>query len=151
MTTATAIAKDIKKDIKSNWGDIKSQVKRHWKKLSSKDLAEIEGSYARLIEKVEGAYEITKEEATEKVHEYIQKLGLSEADLELEDSNLLEKAKMAKSMFETSIAESLGKIKDTSESVHEDINEYVKANPLKSVGLAVLAGVVTGKLWHIVK
>jgi uncharacterized protein YjbJ (UPF0337 family) len=147
---AKMTANTIAKDIKGNWSDIQSKVKSHWKKLSSKDLAEIEGSYTRLIEKVEDAYEFTKEEATEKVHEYIEKLGLSKADVE-PDNTLLDKANMAKDIFEKSITDSLGKIKETSEGIHEEITDYVKDNPLKSVGLAILAGVVTGKLWKVVK
>lgn len=46
------------------------------------------------------------------------------------------------------LARSLGKAKDKSAHMKEEVDEYVSDRPYKAMGIAVLAGLVIGYLLH---
>ena len=138
-------------DLKQNWNDVKAKAKQQWSKLKNEDLESIEGSYSQLVEKVGSAYELSKEEASQKVNEYLDKLGLSHLPEEagaLKDK-AVEKAGAAKEQAEDYFNDSYQALKKYSSDAEEHLAKYIKSNPLKTVGIALIAGLLTGKLFSL--
>ena len=138
-------------DLKKKWQDIKTKAKQQWNKLKNEDLDAIEGSYSQLVEKVGAAYELTKDEATKKVNDYLDKQGLSYLPEEAEafKDKVAEKASETKDKLEEYLKDSCHKIKKYSENAEENLAQYIKSNPLKTVGIALIAGLLTGKLFSL--
>ena len=116
-------------DLKQNWQDIKTKAKQQWNKLKNEDLDAIEGSYSQLVEKVGDAYELTKDEATKKVNDYLDKQGLSYLPEEAEafKDKVAEKASETKDKLEEYLKDSCHKIKKYSEIIYADL-ETIETN-----------------------
>ncbi len=97
-------------DLKQNWQDIKTKAKQQWNKLKNEDLDAIEGSYSQLVEKVGAAYELTKDEATKKVNDYLDKQGLSYLPEEAEafKDKVAEKASETKDKLDSYFMQTTG-------------------------------------------
>lgn len=138
-------------DLKQNWNDVKAKLKQQWSKLKNEDLETIEGSYSELVKKVAEAYELTKEEATKKVNDYCDSLGLSylpEETAALKEK-VIDKTQETKDKLEEFCKHSYHKLKQSSQTAEENLSEYIKSNPLKTVGIALIAGLLTGKLFNL--
>ena len=57
-----------------NWGETCERIRNRWIELNPQDIAHIRGSRARLIERLEMRYNMTREQAEKQVHEWEGKL-----------------------------------------------------------------------------
>jgi ElaB/YqjD/DUF883 family membrane-anchored ribosome-binding protein len=106
--------------IKKNWSQLKEKIHSNWQKLSDKDLNEIAESPEKLIEKIKKTYNMETDKVEEAVNSFLSKNG-----------------------FESSIIEDF---QDNAESIKNNLSNYVEKNPIKSLGIAVLGGLILAKL-----
>ncbi len=55
-----------------SWSEMKGHVKEKWGKLTDDDISQIEGKYNVLSGKLQKLYGLTKEEANEKLNEFLE-------------------------------------------------------------------------------
>lgn len=70
------------------------------------------------------------------------------ADLEKIKSAFGDTAHDVKGKVGSLISQSLENARDTTTDMQDNVIEYIQAKPLKSVGLAMMAGVIVGWLLH---
>lgn len=59
---------------RQNWGEMCGRVRDRWIELDRQDIAEIDGSRDRLIERLKLRYNMTHEQAEKQVYEWESKL-----------------------------------------------------------------------------
>lgn len=59
-----------KETFKGEWNQLKGQIKQEWAKLTEDDLTHAEGSFDKLVGKIQERYGHTKEQAEKKVHDW---------------------------------------------------------------------------------
>ena len=57
-------------ELRENWGDFKGAVAERWNALTDDDLDDLDGDREELVEEVQEAYGVTREEAEEQVDEW---------------------------------------------------------------------------------
>jgi uncharacterized protein YjbJ (UPF0337 family) len=145
MTGACIMATNIATALKTNWEELQGEVKKQWGKLTDDDITEINGSYDKLVAKIKGAYRTTESQIKENVTEF----------LESEDvEGIKDKVVDAKERFEKVVSKSIDNIKDKYEDIKEKSSEvqdtvvdYIRSNPVKSVGIAFVGAFVLSKLF----
>lgn len=63
-----------KMDLEKNWKDLEKKIAKKWDKLTHEDLAKIKGKKDELVKFLKEKYEWTKEEATKKIDEFMEKI-----------------------------------------------------------------------------
>lgn len=58
--------------LKGNWKQIKGMVKKTWGKITDDEIDHIQGDYESLIGKVQEKYGYKKEEARDKVNDFVK-------------------------------------------------------------------------------
>jgi ElaB/YqjD/DUF883 family membrane-anchored ribosome-binding protein len=106
--------------IKKNWSSLKDKIHSNWEKLSENDLNEIAEFPEKLIEKIKKAYNIETNKIEEAVNSFLSKNG-----------------------FESSFIEDF---QDNAETIKNNLTNYVEKHPIKSLGIAVLGGLILAKL-----
>ncbi len=62
----------MNKDIlKGKWTEMKGDIKQKWGKLTDDDLQQIDGSYDKLVGRVQQAYGYRRDEAEKEVNSYM--------------------------------------------------------------------------------
>jgi ElaB/YqjD/DUF883 family membrane-anchored ribosome-binding protein len=114
--------------VQGNWEQLKGNILKEWGKLTEDDLQQIKGDVKILKGKLVERYGITKEQAAEKAEQFMEKMAVNGSEL-------------------------IAKMGDMAENVNEKAhdmvqccNAYLKKNPLKTVGIVALAGLVIGAL-----
>ena len=100
----------------------------------------------QLVAKIKNAYRTTESQIKENVTEF----------LESEDvANIKDKVVNAKDRFEKVVGKSIDNIKDKYEDIKEKSSEYqdtvvdyIRSNPVKSVGIAFVSAFVLSKLFN---
>lgn len=61
--------------LKGNWKQWKGQMKKQWGKLTDNDIRQAEGSYDRLVGKIQSRYGYKLEEARKEVDRFFDKIS----------------------------------------------------------------------------
>ncbi len=136
-----AILSSLVHVIEGNWDEIQGEIKNRWGKLTDDDLAEIDGSYKKLIGKLEKTYGYTQDEIEDKLRIFSDKLNLENAKDMVEDiqEKITENAEKAWSI-----------VKNKADEFQDGIYCYVRCNPFRSMGAvsaAILLSVLAIKLF----
>lgn len=65
-----------KETIKGDWNQLKGSVKQQWAELTEDDLSHIEGSFDKLVGKVQERYGLAKDKVEQEVREWRAKHDL---------------------------------------------------------------------------
>ncbi|MDR3492292.1 MAG: CsbD family protein [Gammaproteobacteria bacterium] len=134
--------------LKGHWKEAKGKVKKHWSKLTDEDINQVEGSFDELKEKLQDLYGYKKEEAKSQIIAFLKQHGFE--DLQEDGENitdtLLDNAHYIRDTAEKFMHDSVNEIKERSTELQENVVSYVKENPVKSIGIALLAGAVAAVL-----
>lgn len=131
--------------LSGNWDELKGTIKSEWGKLSDNDLKQIDGSYDNLVGKIKKIYGYESAEIEEKIADLLSAdtSGIKEKGETLVkniSNTLSEQTNQIKSIVEENMAKYFDKAKDVTANVEENIIQYCRKNPMKSIGLAALAG-----------
>lgn len=63
-----------KNQMQGNWQQLKGRLLKEWGKLTDEDLKEAEGKSEIIIGKIKERYGLTKDEASQKYHQFVDKL-----------------------------------------------------------------------------
>jgi uncharacterized protein YjbJ (UPF0337 family) len=132
----------ISKIIEGDWDQIKGKVKKNWGKLSNDDLSVIEGSYDTLVGKVKEVYGYTAKEAETQITHFVDQL----ADLKSGSKEVSEEGKGLAHEAVESLTESVQKCQERLSEIEDVVFTFMQKNPLKTTGIAMLTGLVIGKL-----
>jgi uncharacterized protein YjbJ (UPF0337 family)/ElaB/YqjD/DUF883 family membrane-anchored ribosome-binding protein len=134
--------------LKGNWKEIKGKVKQKWSKLSDDDLNEVEGSYDELEGKLQKLYGYKKQEAKHAIDSFFESSDWKKIaeDAEGIKDAFIRNATHLKDSAEKMMNTSFKEIKDKSTDLQENVVTYVKENPVKSIGFAVIAGILAATL-----
>jgi len=134
----------VAKIIEGNWDQIKGKAKKYWGQLNNDDLATIEGSYDTLVGKLTETYGWTANEAKLQVNSFIDQVG------KLKDKITDEEHGIAQEVLET-LSNSIDKCHERLSGIEDTVSSYVKNNPTKVLGIAVLTGFAIAKLLNLSK
>jgi uncharacterized protein YjbJ (UPF0337 family) len=150
-----AILKGSEAILKGNWKEIAGKVRKNFADLTNDDVEAIKGNYEEFEGKLRKIYGYKKIEAQQAIDNFLQSEdweNLKDNAHGLKDS-FIRNAQHIKERAEDFVSHSMGDIKDkmhdfkdVSEAAQENVIEYVKENPVKSLGIALLAGVLAGVL-----
>jgi hypothetical protein len=145
MSTTIARASTI---IENNWDAVKTEMRNTWRKLSTEDVEGI-NNHRDLIAKLQETYSIAEEEAAEKIDSFIDKLKLEANLTRLQEikETLYESASDAKEKISHGVKSSLNAIQEKTGDIQEDATKFAKENPLKILGLTVLAAFAIKELF----
>jgi|GEM_PF-6971891 len=140
------IEKNVALIINNNWEEVKSQMRHTWRKLSEEQV-EAMNNYDDLVDRLCDVYELSKDDISEKVNTFIEKLGL--------EPNLTYVQGIKESIYENAsvikdkVMDNLqyDSLKKNAVEVQSEVTNYVKKNPLKSIGFGVLAALIVKKLF----
>jgi uncharacterized protein YjbJ (UPF0337 family) len=150
-----AILKDNEAILKGNWKEIAGKIRKSFADLTNDDVEAIKGNYDEFEGRLRKIYGYKKAEAHQAIEDFLNSEDWEELKNEahgLKDS-LLRNAQHIKERAEEFVNHSLDDIKDkmhdakdVSDAAQENVIKYVKENPVKSLGFALLAGVLAGVL-----
>lgn len=135
------------KILEKNWVDVKNEMRKNWRKLSELDIQKID-NHKDLVKKLKSLYKISEEEVEDKINLFIDKYDLKT------DLSRLDEIKQAFYNKASDTKEKVGEVvKDSAEVIQEKaevwtdfLSTYAKENPLKTLGLGVVAGIAIKKL-----
>lgn len=120
--------------IEGNWEDIKGKIKTRWGKLTDDDLATISGSYDQLSGKLQELYGYTQDEIEEKLTIFSDKLNLQKIKSAMEE---------AQDKISETLVKAFETFKHKTDELQEGIYCYIKGNPMRSVGAAGAAVILS--------
>jgi uncharacterized protein YjbJ (UPF0337 family) len=142
--------------LEGNWDKIKGKLREHFGDFTNDDVESIKGSYEKFEGKLKEVYGYKKAEAQKEIENFLGSEDwktLKDGAHNFKDT-LIKNAHQIKDRAEHFVNNSMGDIKDKmgdlkDHTVHaqENVITYVKENPVKSLGLAVLAGLIAGVLF----
>ena len=142
--------------LKGNWKQIEGKVREKFAEFTNDDVESIKGNYEEFEGKLRKIYGYKKAEAQEALDNFLNSedwANLKDDAHGLKDS-LLRNAQNLKERAEDFVNHSMGDFKDklhgareVTEAAQENVVQYVKENPVKSLGFALLAGVLAGVLF----
>ncbi|MEO8401611.1 MAG: hypothetical protein ABI597_07425 [Gammaproteobacteria bacterium] len=118
--------------IEQNWEKVKQEMHKAWRNLSEVNINKI-NNYGDLVKQLKKAYDISDEDVEEKIHKFIDKF-----DLQPQVTGFLE--------FKNYLSENAEATKEKLEEWSNSAVNYSKENPLKILGLGVLAAVAIKKM-----
>ncbi len=131
------------KIIENNWDQVKKEMRKSWRELTEDQVNDI-NNYDDLVKALKKSYDITEDKVKEKIDKFIDQFEPEE------NPNRFEELKKSLHESSESAKEKIGKTADnirekTSDWADYAIN-YSKENPLKLLGLGVLAAVTIKKI-----
>jgi uncharacterized protein YjbJ (UPF0337 family)/ElaB/YqjD/DUF883 family membrane-anchored ribosome-binding protein len=142
--------------LKGNWQQIAGKVRQNFADFTNDDVESIKGNYEEFEGKLRKIYGYKKAEAQEAIENFLKSEdweSLKDDAHGLKDS-LLRNAQHIKERAERFVNTSMGDLKDkmhdakeVTDAAQENVIQYVKENPVKSLGFALLAGVLAGVLF----
>jgi len=132
----------------SNWDEIKGQLKTQFGELTKKDIAQIEGSYDIFMGKLKKSYGYTKDEVEDAISEFLSSEGFDKVKSKVKKlkDNVEESSSNIKDVIEDYLQTYFNTIKEKTVAVEENVVDYVKENPAKILGAAVVVGYGLTKL-----
>lgn len=144
----------ISRILEDNWEEVRDKMGNAWRKLTEKDMKGIK-NFNDLVKKMMIAYEISEEAAEQKINDFIEKHSLEVNFSRLEElkNALQESANIAKTKIKDTVKNSVDATRESTEELteyfkdkSEVLTSYVQDNPLKVLGLGVIAGIAIKKL-----
>lgn len=142
--------------LEGNWDKIKGRLRETFGDFTNDDVESIKGSYEKFEGKLKEVYGYKKADAQQQIEKFLGSedwKNLKGEAHNLKDT-LVKNAHHIKDRAEHFVNNSMGDIKDKmgdlrEQTAHaqENVITYVKENPVKSLGFAVLAGVIAGVLF----
>lgn len=124
--------KKLTQYIEGNWDELKGKIKKEWPKLTDPDIKEIDGSYKKLISTISERYENEIDQVDEVVKKFIENILNPDRLTALEET-------VARYI---DVGNYLPDLKKQSASLEENI----KNNPIKWMGVALLGGFLLSKI-----
>lgn len=134
--------------IERNWEEVKNEMRKTWRNLTEDQVEKI-NNYADLVIQLKKAYDLTDDEkVSEKINKFIDKFDLQPNLTRFEEfkNSLYETAENTKEKIGTALKSSAENIKEKTEDWSTQAVSYTKENPLKILGLGILAAVAIKKL-----
>jgi uncharacterized protein YjbJ (UPF0337 family) len=151
-----AILKGNEAILKGNWKEIAGKLRKSFGDFTNDDVEAIKGNYEEFEGRLRKIYGYKKNEAQQAIENFLNSEdweNLKEDAHGLKDS-ILRNASHIKERAEDFVNNSMGDlkdrmydVKDATEAAQENVVKYVKENPVKSLGFALLAGVIAGVLF----
>jgi ElaB/YqjD/DUF883 family membrane-anchored ribosome-binding protein len=144
------MSNQAEKIIEQNWEEVKKEMRKTWRNLTEDQVEKI-NSYDDLVKQLKKSYKISKdnsEEITDKINKFIDKFDLQlnpDRFDELKNA-LYQSAENAKNKMSEAFNNSKDLIQDKTEDWSKEAINYSKENPLKILGLGILAAVTIKKL-----
>ncbi len=113
--------------LQGNWQQLQGEIRHKWSKLTNDDLRACHGDADILIAKLTERYGTSKKKATKKLGKFLKKL--EGTDFEIRSLN-------------EHVADILQRLNNNAEVVTTHSQQWVKANPLSSLGFAVAIGIL---------
>lgn len=114
--------------LQGNWDQLKGKVKKHWGKLTDDDVSAIGGKKDELIGRLRTHYGYSKDIAEREIEHFLSSSKLSES------INLIGEK----------IADSTESVKRNVEEYSNEVVDYIRECPMKSVAIAGAIGFVFG-------
>lgn len=114
--------------VQGNWEQLKGNLLKEWGKLTEDDLQQVKGNWKVLKGKLIERYGLTQEQAAEKYEQFMDKMAVDGSEILANMSHMADN------------------VNEKAHDMMQCCNSYVKNNPLKSVGMVALAGLVIGSL-----
>ncbi|MES2219308.1 MAG: hypothetical protein V4501_12970 [Pseudomonadota bacterium] len=151
-----AILKGNEAILKGNWKEIAGKIRKSFADLTNDDVEAIKGNYEEFEGRLRKIYGYKKAEANQAIEDFLKSEDWEDLKTDahgLKDS-LLRNAQHIRDRAEDFVSHSMDDIKDkfhdakeVSDAAQENVIKYVKENPVKSLGFALLAGVLAGVLF----
>lgn len=140
--------KKIAKYLETNWDELKGTIKKKWAKLTDDDLLYIEGSYNKLYGKLEDLYADKIDDVDDAISTLISKYILKKANFNDQEEGYSMKDMLAKlDEYIDNLKDKVDNIKGKTFDMEKNVEHCVKKNPIKSIGIAVLSGIIFSKLF----
>jgi ElaB/YqjD/DUF883 family membrane-anchored ribosome-binding protein len=121
-------------------------LKKKWDRLTAAEIEKIEGSYKALLNQLTETYGYKKAEAEHEIEDFLDGLNLKDEAKNFKES-IIKNTRYLKDKTEQVLHDSsdeLYRLKDKTLEIQKDTISYVKKNPAKAVGLALMAGLLAG-------
>jgi hypothetical protein len=130
--------------IENNWKNVKYVMRKSWSRLTVNDVNNI-NDYTDLLSKLQEAYQISEVEAIEVVDDFIDKMSL---DPDLSRLQELTEAFCGATYECTkkSRLRSMSRAQEKTALIYGDMTHFAVENPLKVLGLGILAPVAIKKI-----
>lgn len=139
---------NIETIISGQWDEIKGAIQNEWGKLTDQDLDKIDGSYEELVGKLKKVYGYKAAEAEEKLIELFSEFDDTSNNAKNLTESLKAQGNHIKSIVEDCVAKYFDRAKDVGTNMEENMIQYCKKNPLKTIGFAALAGYAFASVVH---
>jgi uncharacterized protein YjbJ (UPF0337 family) len=151
-----ATLKGTEEILKGNWKEIAGKIRKNFSDFTNDDVEAIKGNYEEFEGRLRKIYGYKKNEAQQAINTFLDSEdweNLKEGAHGLKDS-IMRNASHIKDRAEDFVNNSMGDlkdkmsdVKDATDAAQENVVKYVKENPVKSLGFALLAGVIAGVLF----
>jgi uncharacterized protein YjbJ (UPF0337 family) len=125
------------KILEGNWEELKGEVQSKWGELTDNDLDKINGSYKKLIGRLQKVYGYTLSELEDEIVGFFE---MSKFD-KMKDS-AVKKINEVREIVTTTLDDYFQSAKDTVNDSEEAIVDYIRENPIKSIGIAAATGLL---------
>lgn len=136
------------KIIEKNWDEVKKEMRKTWRNLTENQVNKIH-NYDDLVKQLKKSYEIDEDDKiAEKINAFIDEFDLQPNLTRFEEfkNSLYESAGDKKEKLEKAIKQSAEDIREKTSEWTDYAVTYSKKNPLKILGLGILAAVAIKKL-----
>jgi uncharacterized protein YjbJ (UPF0337 family) len=125
------------KILEGNWEELKGEVQSKWGELTDNDLDKINGSYKKLIGRLQKVYGYTLSELEDEIVGFFE---MSKFD-KMKDS-AVKKINEVREIVTTTLDDYFQSAKDTVNDSEEAIVDYIRENPIKSIVIAEATGLL---------
>jgi len=138
------------KIIEQNWEEVKKEMRKTWRNLTEEQVEKV-NNYDDLVKQLKKAYKVSEdksEEITDKINKFIDKFDLQPNLSRFEEfkNSLYEGAENVKNKMSNAIQSSADVVQEKTVDWSKEAAKYSKENPLKILGLGMLAAVTIKKL-----
>lgn len=130
--------------LEGHWDILKGKIKSHWGKLTNNDLDQIDGSFDELSGRLKKLYGYTENQIRSEFNSL-----MSEIDIDSFTNRARENYQKIKNTFAEGMEgfeDSLSTFKENTIQAEEALVKYIKANPVKTAGIALVVGALAAFL-----
>jgi uncharacterized protein YjbJ (UPF0337 family) len=128
--------------LEANWEEIKGEVQTKWGKLTNNDIDKINGSYKKLVARLQKIYGYALAEIEDEIAEFFEP-----SQFDKMKENASKKILEIKDVVTSAMNEYFQTAKQKTYDAEQAALEYVRQNPLKVVGFAAATGFLINYLY----
>ena len=128
--------------LEGNWEEIKGELQSKWGKLTDNDIDKIDGSYKKLVARLQKAYGYGLAEIEEDISEFFEP-----SQFDKMKENASKKIHDIKEVVTSVLDEYFQVAKQKTYDTEQAVVEYVRENPLKVIGFAAATGFLVSCLY----